>query len=102
MKVAFSIGILLFVAVVADLTLWISLSTKDISFDQTKALYLSYFPAFLRNATILTLLTIALSSLSIYLLSRSSKLPGTGYRRVGQLLLALNFVLISWQIFSLM
>ncbi len=102
MKASFYFGLLLCIVVVANLILWIGLSTKDVPFDQAKALYLSYFPAFLRNATTLTLLPIGLGSLSIYLLSRSQELLDVGYRRAGQLLMSLNGVLIVWQLFSLM
>ena len=102
MKLFFYSGLLLCVVVVANIGLWIIVSTEEIAFEQAKALYLGHFPAFLRNATLLTLLGIALSSLSVYLLNRSQKLLGSSYQRVGQLLTVLNIILISWQVFSLM
>ena len=102
MKASFYFGLLLCIIVVVDLTLWIVLSAKDVPFAQAKTLYLSYFPTFIRNATILTLLAIGLGILSIYSLSRSQEFLGVGYRRAGQLLMALNGGLIVWQLFTLM
>jgi hypothetical protein len=102
MKAAFYAGLLLCIVVVADLILWIVVSTKDVSFGQAKLLYLNHFPSFLRNATLLTLLGVALSGLSIYFLNRSQKLPSIVYHRAEQILTSLNIVLISWKVFTLL
>ncbi|MBD2700482.1 hypothetical protein IC229_07540 [Spirosoma sp. BT702] len=102
MKTAFYFGLLLCLIGTANLILWIGLSTKDLSFEQTKALYLSYFPVFFRNVTLITLLGIAFGCFSAYLLIRSQGLTDIGYRRVGQLFIGLNTLLIMWQAFSLM
>ena len=101
-KAYFYCGVLLCVGVVANIVLWIITSTKKVSFDQAAALYLNYFPSFLKNTTLLTLLGIALSSLSVFLLTRSQKTLGSGYRQISLLLTTLNIILISWQVFSLM
>jgi|GEM_PF-5858591 len=102
MKLLFYSGLLLCVVVVANIALWIIVSTKEVAFDEAKALYLGYFPAFLGNALVLTLLGITLNSLSTYLLTRSQKIIGSVYRRVSQLVIILNIILISWQVFTLM
>ena len=102
MKIFFYAGLLLCMVVVANVSLWIITSTKEMSFTQAKALYLGYFPAFIRSAFVLTLLGITLNSLSTYLLTRSQRITDSGYRQVSQLVIILNIILISWQVFTLM
>ena len=102
MRIFFYAGLLLCLVVVANVSLWIITSAKEMPFTQAKALYLGYFPVFIRNALVLTLLGITLNSLSTYLLTRSQKIISSGYRRVSQLVIILNIILISWQVFTLM
>ena len=102
MKIFFYAGLLLCMVVVANVSLWIITSTKEMSFTQAKVLYLGHFPAFIRSAFVLTLLGITLNSLSTYLLTRSQRITDSSYRQVSQLVIILNIILISWQVFTLM
>ncbi|OIN56576.1 hypothetical protein [Arsenicibacter rosenii] len=102
MKALFYTGLLCCFLVVANVTLWIKTATQDLPFEQVKARYLGYFPAFLQNALILTLLNIGLCGISVWLLSRSRRLPGFGYRGTSITIIGLDILLISWLVFTLM
>lgn len=102
MKAGFYFGILLCAIVVVNTTLWIMASLNNPLFDGAKQQYLGYFPSYLKNAGLLTFLSIALSSLSIYLLTFSLRISPTIYRRVGQVVIALDFILISGYLYTLL
>jgi hypothetical protein len=102
MKTAFYGGLLLCFTVLAYTALWIVISTNATSFYAARDQYLSYFPLFLSDAMLLTVGGIAMCGLSIYLLIYSLKLPGVVYKRVIQVAMLLNSILISWQVFTLL
>lgn len=102
MKALFYTGLFCCLLVVANVMLWINTATKDLPFDQAKALYLGYFPLFLQNALTLTLLSIGLCGISVWLLSRSLRLSGFSYRRISTAFIGLDMLLISWLVFTLM
>jgi hypothetical protein len=102
MKANFYSGLILCVIAVANVLLWIITSVNADTFGQAKTLYLSYFPGLLSNALILTFLNIALCSFSFYLLIRSQPKLGSLHHQLSLILIVLNAMLISWQLFTLM
>ena len=99
----FYLGLFLFGLVLTNVTLWIFVATRhSLSFADAKETYLSYFPAFLQNATLLTLLNVAFCAASLYLLIRIGESLSRFYNLIRIPVIILNTVLIAWNVFSLM
>ena len=97
----FSIAFIPFFVAVADMALWIVTATgNDDSFEQTLANYLSYFPEWLQNPQLLTLINIALLALAGGLFFKSMKNPKL--KIAGTTFLIISGVLAMWNVFSLM
>lgn len=98
-RIAFCIGMLLFLLVLAAILLWIYIVTsRDGSFEAYKTQYLSFFPTVLRNAFLLTLINIIVLGIAIYCFILSMK----AFKYTALILAILAGILLMWQIFSLM
>ncbi|NID12605.1 hypothetical protein [Fibrivirga algicola] len=102
-NVSFYLGLVLSALVLLNLGLWIYAATRvGLSFEQARQTYLGYFPDFLQHPTLLTLLNVALCSLSLFLLIRM----GESLSRLANLIriptVVINTILIAWNVFSLM
>ena len=97
----FYIAFIPFFVAVADMALWIVTATgNDDSFEQTLANYLSYFPEWLQNPQLLTLINIVLLALAGGLFFKSMKNPKL--KIAGTTFLIISGVLAMWNMFSLM
>ena len=100
---SFYIGLLLCALVLLNVGLWIYTATSgDITFEQARQTYLGYFPGFLQNATLLTLLDVGLCTLSLFLLIRPGELVDRLTSALRVPAIGANTVLIAWNVFSLM
>lgn len=96
----FFIAVVALMAVLADLLLWFSVTGTGHSFEQSRQEYLSYYPATLQNARLLTVISILLLTLSGFVFLTSAR---SQHLRVGASVLGLVCaVLMMWKIFSLM
>jgi len=101
-KGLFFLGVLLSLFVLSDLVLWWYLSAKSLSFEETKALYLSYFPAWSRNARYLTGLFIIINIAAMYVIGKAIAFLGKNYRGAGILFMILNALMLALKLWSLM
>lgn len=104
-RLYFYVGILLGTLALADVLLWWSIATSGISFVKAKDTYLNHYPSFLQSTGTITLLGIAESAVSIYLLT-TARLSGMGSRGIYAIVYvlfgALNSVMILWRLFTLL
>ena len=101
--IRFGIAVLLLAFVVANVSLWISVANRDeLSLAQAVQTYLNYYPAGLRSAGLLTLLNIACSAASLYLLIVSPPVPNRVPAVVRASMIGANALLAGWNIFTLM
>lgn len=98
----------LFVAAVAlmltaagNMTLWmVTAANNNGSFEATLNEYLSYFPEFIANAQLLTLVNIFLLALAGAFFYNSMKMAR--YRLAGTILGIITVLLLMWNVFSLL
>jgi len=101
-NLAFTTGLLLSMMVLLNLGLWVYIATREgVSFMEAKQTYLSCFPAFLQNATLLTGLNIALCAISLYLLISIGESLGR-FSGLVRIPVIINTILIAWNMFTLM
>lgn len=99
--VFFIIALFLFIVVVLNIYLWISISIEPMrSFEESKGEYLSKFPKAMRNARLITLGNIILLSIASFLFFKVKKTRGL--KIISFTLLLLSILLLAWQLFSLM
>jgi len=96
------VGVLLSLSVLYSFFLWLKLTlNNEISFETARQLYLSNYPTFLRNASVLTVLHIVLNTLAIICFLQYQR-SATKVTALVKSFIILNAVMMMWQIFSLM
>ncbi len=103
-----SIATLLFIAAsillifpVANMALWVSIASDESKpFEESKAEYLSYFPEFLQNAQLLTVINIVMLATACAFFYKTIISPK--YRLTAIILAAFSAVLLMWNALSLM
>jgi len=99
--VLFIIALFLFILVVLNIYLWISISVEPMmSFQQAKSEYLSKFPKVIRNARLITLLNIVFLSVASFLFFKVQTVKGL--KTLSLSFFFISIILIAWQLFSLM
>ncbi len=101
-KTWYFLGILLTLVVLSDLVLWWYLSAKPLSFQETKAMYMGYFPDWVDSARYLTGFFILVNILSLYFLGKAIAYLSKNYRRVDVPVMVLSTILLALQLWSLM
>lgn len=97
----FSAGLVLFLVAAGNMALWmVTASRNNGGFDETLTEYLSYFPEFIRNAQLLTLIDIFLLAVAGALFYNSMKMAK--YRLAGTILGIITVLLLMWNVFSLL
>lgn len=83
------------------MSLWITIASDESKpFEAMKAEYLSYFPEFLKNAQLLTVINIAFLAAACAFFYKTIIFPK--YRLTAIILAAFSAVLLMWNAFSLM
>lgn len=89
--------------VVVNLIWWIYLSITFGSFNVVKQKYLSHFPEEIRNAIILTLISISLLGIAIFCFYKAYNLSQNKIKKkITKASLIISCLLLAWHIFSLM
>ncbi|MBL7814022.1 MAG: hypothetical protein JNL70_03370 [Saprospiraceae bacterium] len=97
----FIIGIALLVFVAINLYWWIDLSIHtSMPFEDIKAAYLSRFPTWLQNPLLITFLNIVLLSGSTFFFFEATH--DSHLKTVSIVFIVLCWILIAWQVFSLL
>lgn len=97
----FIAAFILLIFPVANMALWIAVASDESKpFETAKAEYLSYFPDFLQNAQLLTVINIALLAAASAFFYKTIIFPK--YRLTAIILAAFSALLLMWNAFSLM
>lgn len=99
----FLFGLLLSGLAMANVGLWIYVATRPgLGFGEAKQTYLSYFPSLLQNPLVLTLLNIGFCGGSLLLLTRGGEPVSRSLNLVRMPVIAVNSLLVAWNVFTLM
>ena len=97
--IVFCTGTLLFLLALSNILLWIYVATRGVQkFEVHKSQYLSFFPAVLQNAFLLTVINIVLLGIAFVIFIRSTKI----IKYVSYILAIFAGILLMWNVFSLM
>lgn len=97
----FIVASILLLFPVATMLLWFSIAVDEAQpFEAMKAEYLSYFPDFLQNAQLITVLNIAFLAAACAFFYKTIVFPK--YRLTAIILAAFSALLLMWNAFSLM
>lgn len=97
----FAAAIILLALPAANMALWIVTATdNNDSFEQTLDNYLAYFPEWLQNPKLLTLINILMLALAGGLFYKSMNAPKL--RLAGIVLGIISILLLMWNVFSLL
>lgn len=98
--VIYGIALLFLTLTIADTYLWISITHKHETFEQSKEAYLSHFPLAIRNAQLLTVFSILLSGVSAAIFIKAIEAK---YLKLTSIFLGgIACLLTAWHLFSLM
>lgn len=96
----FFIAILALLFVIADIFLWLMVSSDTTTFDDAKHQYLNYYPSTLQNTQLLTSISIILLVFSGTVFLSATK---TKSLKIAAIIMGIIAVLLlMWKIFSLM
>jgi glycerol uptake facilitator-like aquaporin len=99
-SVIYNIGVLVLAAAILNKLWWIYVCTIYTAFEDCKAAYLSFFPKYLQNAFLLTVIEIFLLAIAAIIFSESKK---AGYqKKISKILMIISLILCGWNLFSLM
>ena len=101
-KLWFFLGLLLSLFALSNLVLWGYFSARPLPFEETKALYLRYFPEWARNGRSLAGFFTLVNVLSLYLVGKTIAYLDKTYRRIGIPVMMLNTLMLALQLWSLM
>lgn len=85
---------------VVNVALWFSIAADEQPFEAMKAEYLSYFPEFLQNAQLITVLNIAFLATACAFFYKTIVFPK--YRLTAIILAVFSILLLMWNAFTLM
>ena len=101
-RIYLGLFLLLLVMVNVGVWLYVAIPTEQLPFETTRQLYLSYFPGWLQNTFLLTILNIICCVAALSLTIQ----PSNSLSRLAQLVriptLVLSTVLLAWNAFTLM
>jgi hypothetical protein len=102
-RIIFFAGLFFLFLVIADMVLWIVISSREKSFNDSVRRYLSLFPTFLANSLTLTLLNIFFAGLAILCFMMIKKNSSNSvFVKICNGLIILTGLLAFWNLFSLM
>ncbi|WP_297334139.1 hypothetical protein [Flavobacterium sp.] len=96
----FAAALLLLALPAANMALWIVTAENNTDFETSLQIYLSYFPEFLRNGRLLTLINILMLALAAGLFYKSMAAPKL--RLAGIVSGIISILLLMWNVFSLL
>ncbi|MCW4469276.1 hypothetical protein OGH69_09885 [Flavobacterium sp. MFBS3-15] len=99
-NILFAVAILCLFAVLADLFLWFAVTGRTDSFEEARSLYVSYYPAALQNARLLTVMSILLLTIAGFIFLNAAKT--NSLKKTAAILGIASAVLLMWKLFSLM
>ncbi|MEE1946510.1 hypothetical protein VRU48_15400 [Pedobacter sp. KR3-3] len=96
----FLIAVVLLLLCITNIAWWFAITDRDISYEAMQATYVSVFPSFLQNLSLLTWLMFAVlvTAAVLFMQSRKEK----SLKLIASSGMILSFVLAFWQLFSLM
>jgi hypothetical protein len=96
----FALALVFLFLVLADLFLWFAIASDKVQFEVSRERYLGYYPETIRNARLLTVISILLLTFSGFIFLNASKT--NSLKKAAAVLGILSAVLLIWKIFSLM
>ncbi len=96
----FVVAIICLFLVLADLFLWFAVTGRNDNFETARAEYLTYYPASLQNARLITVIGILMLTLAGFVFLNASKT--NSLKKTAAVLGIASAVLLMWKIFSLM
>lgn len=96
----FAFAILCLFLVLADLFLWFAITDNAATFEEARNEYVSYYPAPLQNARLLTVISILLLTIAGFIFLNASRT--NSLKKTAAVLGIASAVLLMWKLFSLM